>query len=184
MLSNRKRPCPRRCQRGSDCVHTGVKQEVTLSTWAPNRKRLCPCERQTENARVRTKVKQEAPVSTLVSKRKRPCPRSCPRSCPCPLSSPHLLDVKAGPSRRMLRRGQAERDVRTWTPRPVLGEAAEVDERWCFSQAPSDIFCWCLFKRRSDWCGNCPVVNAQQDTKQLSSRRETEKKREGKNPFY
>lgn len=54
---------------------------------------------------------------------------------------------------------------------------------WCYSQAPSDIFCWCLFKRRSDWCRNCPVVNAQQDTKQLSSGSEIETKREGKYIF-
>lgn len=54
---------------------------------------------------------------------------------------------------------------------------------WCYSQAPSDMFCWCLFKRGSDWCGNGPVVNAQQETKQLSSGSEIEKKREGEIHF-
>lgn len=54
---------------------------------------------------------------------------------------------------------------------------------WCYSQAPSDIFCWCLFKRSSDRCGNDPVVKAQQDTKQLSFGRGKEKKREGEMHF-
>lgn len=49
---------------------------------------------------------------------------------------------------------------------------------WCYSQAPSDIFCWCLFKWRSDLRGNRPVANAQQDKKQLGSGRETERGRE------
>lgn len=69
-----------------------------------------------------------------------------------------------------------ERDSRNLDPPPP--SSPKLQRRMslqCCSQAPSDIFCRCLFKCRSDRRGIRPVVNPQQDTKQLSSGREKDR---------